>query len=106
MKQLCNFINFLDHITLINGGRQENSQYALLVHAYVFVPIAVETKYTVNTNSDGLKFLGYLGRHISQVTDDIRESALLLQSLSVHIQRYNVVAIQGTFAHTTSEDEF
>ena len=41
-----------------------------------------------------------------QVTDDIRESAFLYQRLSVLIQCYNAVAIQGTFAHTTAEDEF
>jgi len=57
-------------------------------------------------NSDGLEFLGDLGRRITQVTDDIRESAFLFQRLSVLIQRYNAVTIQGsTFAHTTSEDE-
>ena len=47
-----------------SGGRQENSQI------YVFVPIAVETMGTIN--SDGLEFLGDLGR--PQVTDDIHES--------------------------------
>jgi len=57
-------------------------------------------------NSDGLEFLGDLGRRITQVTDDIRESAFLFQRLSVLIQRYSAVAIQGTFAHTTYEDEF
>jgi len=40
------------------------------------------------------------------VTDDIRESVFLFQRLSVLIQRYNAVAIHGTFAHTTTEDEF
>ena len=59
-----------------------------------------------NNNSDGLEFLGDLGRRITQVTDDIRESAFLFQRLSVLIQRYNAVAFQGTFAHITSEDEF
>ena len=43
-------------------------------------------------NSDGLEFLGDLGRRITQVTDDIRESAFLFQRLSVLIQRYNAVA--------------
>ena len=52
-------------------------------------------------NSDGLEFLGDLGRRITQVADDIRESAFLFQRLSVLIQHYNAVAIQGTFAHTT-----
>ena len=37
----------------------------------------------------------------------IKVSAFLFQRLSaVLIQRYNAVATQGTFAHTTSEDEF
>ena len=71
---------------------------------YVLVPIAVETMGAIN--SDGLEFLGDLGGHITQVTDDICESAFLFQRLSFLIQRYNAVAIQGTFAHTTSEEEF
>ena len=74
------------------------------MQTYVIVPIAVETMGAIN--SDGLEFLGDLGRRITQLTDDIRESAFLFQRLSVLIQRYSAVAIQGTFAHTTSEDEF
>ena len=57
-------------------------------------------------NSDGLEFLGDQGRRTTQVTDDVRESAFLFQSLSVLIQRYNAVAIQSAFAHTTAEEEF
>ena len=34
-------------------------------------------------NSDGLEFLGDLGRRITQVTDDIRESAFMFQRLSI-----------------------
>ena len=83
---------------------KKTAKYALLVQTYVFVPIAVETLGAIN--SDRLEFLGDLGRRITQVTDDIRESAFLFQRLSVLIQRYNVVTIQGIIAHTTSEDEF
>ena len=83
---------------------KKTAKYALLMQTYVFVPIAVETMGAIN--SDRLEFLGDLGRRITQVTDDIRESAFLFQRLSVLIQRYNAVAIQGTFAHITSEDEF
>ena len=35
-----------------------------------------------------------------------RESAFQFQRLSVVIQRYNAVAIQGTLVHTTPEDDF
>jgi len=43
---------------------------------------------------------------MTQVTDDNREKAFLYQRLSVMIQRYNAVAILGTFANTSPEDEF
>jgi len=45
--------------------------------------------------------MGGLGRRITRITDDKGESAFLFQRLSVLILRYNAVAIQGTFAHTT-----
>jgi len=83
---------------------KKTAKYAPLVQTYVFVPIAVETMGAIN--SDGLEFLGDRRMCITQVTDDIRESAFLFQHRSVLIQRYSAVAIQGTFAHTTSEDEF
>jgi len=52
---------------------KKTAKYAPLVRTYVFVPIAVETMGAIN--SDGLEFLGDLGRRIREVTDDIRESA-------------------------------
>ena len=83
---------------------KKTAKNAPLAQTYIFVPIAVETMGAIN--SDGLEFLCDLGRCITQVTNDIRECAILFQRLSVVIQRYNGVAIQGTFAHTISEDEF
>ena len=56
-------------------------------------------------NSEGTEFLDDLGRRITQVTDDNREKAFLYQRLSTLIQRYNAVAVLGTFAHTTPEDD-
>jgi len=37
---------------------------------------------------------------ITQSTDDHHESTFLFQQLSVLLQRYNVVAVLCTFAHT------
>jgi len=56
-------------------------------------------------SKDGMDFLCELGRRMTQYTDDHRESAFLFQRLSVLIQRYNAVAVFGTFTHTTPEDE-
>ena len=44
-----------------------------------------------------MDFLSDLGRRITQSTDDHRENAFLFQRLSVLIQRYNAVAVLGTF---------
>jgi len=54
-------------------------------------------------SKDGMDFLFELGRRITQSTDDHRESAFLFQRLSVLIQRYDAVAVLGTFSftHTT-----
>ena len=41
-----------------------------------------------------------LGRRITQSTDDHRESTFLFQLQSVLIQRYNAVAVLGTFVHS------
>jgi len=56
-------------------------------------------------NKNGMDFLCGLGSRITQSTDDHRESAFLFQRLSMLIQRNNAVAVLGTFAHTTPEDE-
>ena len=56
-------------------------------------------------------YIHFVTRHFDDDDDDNdnnnnNNNNNLLQRLSVLIQRYNAVAIQGTFAHTTSEDEF
>ena len=56
-------------------------------------------------SKDGMDFLCELGRRITQITDDRSKSAFLYQRLSVSIKRYNVVAVLGTYTHTTPEDE-
>jgi len=52
-------------------------------------------------NMAGFQFLNELERRISQESGDFRESAFLFQRLSMTIQPFNTVAIQGTFAMRT-----
>jgi len=56
-------------------------------------------------NSAGLKLVSDIGRRTTQVSNDNRDSAFLFQRLLVLIQRFNSVAIRGTFAHTPTEEE-
>jgi len=74
-----------------------------LAQTYTFIPVAVETLGPVN--SVGLQFVSDFGRHITQVSSDHSESAFLFQCLSVLIQRFNAVAVHGTFAHSPTEDD-
>ena len=86
-----------------SGGGQEDSQVCLIDRG-----IFVHTDCSWNHGSYQQRrywISRRLGRRIAQVTDDNREKAFLYQRLSVLIQRYNAVAILGTFAHTTPEDE-
>ena len=84
---------------------KKTTKYAPLVQTYVFVPLPWKP-WEPSTATDLNSLATWEGAIHKSHTDDIRESAFLFQRLSVLIQRYNAVAIQGTFVHTTSDDEF
>ena len=47
-------------------------------------------------NDKGLEFIADLGRHLTQATGEPRESSFF-QRLSITIQRFNAVALSGSF---------
>ena len=74
---------------------RKSAKYASLTSTYIFLPIAVETLGTIN--SEALDFLTELGRRIAANSKDNREASFLFQRLSVLIQRFNAVAFRGSF---------
>ena len=60
-----------------------------------FVPLAFETMDPVC--SAGLAFLSSLGKNLSTVSGDARETSYLFQWLALTIQRFNAVAFRSTF---------
>jgi len=93
-------------VKVVRSGNWEKDgqvQAAGAVIHFHGLPVAVDTLWPIN--NAGLEFLSDLGKNISQVSNDHCESAFLFQRLSVLIQRFNAVAIQGTFAHTPIEDD-
>ena len=62
---------------------------------HVFVPIAFETLGPVN--AEGVEFLSELGRCISSVSGDQRETNFFLQRLSICVQCHNAIGFRGTF---------
>ena len=63
------------------------AKYSELAINYIFVPIAMESFGPIR--AEALTFLSELGRRISVVTGDMRETTFLFQRLSIAIQRFN-----------------
>jgi len=77
------------------AATRKTDKYASLAAAYIVQPIAFETMGPIN--SSGLQFLTELGRRISAVSGDKRETSFLFQRLSICIQRFNAVALSLSF---------
>jgi len=77
------------------AGRKE-MKYAELARTYLFIPIACETLGPISAKA--MDFLSDLGRRITLVTGDVRETSFLFQRISVAIQRFNSVCFRGSFS--------
>ena len=84
------------------AASRKEIKYAAL-HSYTFIPLAFETYGPINNK--GIKFVQELGRRLRTISDDPRESAFLLQRISVTLQRFSVIAFSDTFT-SASEREF
>ena len=78
------------------------AKYVCLAATHEFIPIAIETMGPINAS--GLSFLTTLGRRLSQVTDDSRETSFLFQRISICLQRYNSLSLRSTFGDFSAED--
>jgi len=67
----------------------------LLANSHVFVPVAIETAGTWNNRA--VELVQELGRQMTAVTEDTRETTYLFQRLSVALQRGNAVSFYSTF---------
>ena len=78
-----------------NTTTNNNSKYSGLEDKCVFQPIAVQSLGPLNETA--CQFLKDLGRRISAQSGDERESAFLVQRLSVVIQRFNAILLHNSF---------
>jgi len=97
------------HLTAASAGAaaekaatNKELKYSSLASSFLFMPLAFETLGPIN--SRGLQLLSDLGRRISIITGDKRETAFLLQRISVLIQRFNAISFSNTFVPTASDD--
>ena len=85
------------------AAERKVSKYAGLSASHLFVPIAIETPGPINEAEHS--FLSELGRRLSTISDDHRESLFLFQRIYILIQRFNEVAFRDTFEAETGHDE-
>ena len=71
-----------------------SSKYTALSTTHTFIPLAFETLGAWGEQAKG--FVSELGRRISAITGDVRETDYLRQRLSIAIQRGNALSIRGT----------
>ena len=77
------------------AAARKHVKYAGIASTHTFVPVAVESMGPLGQEAS--EFLTELGRRLSLITDDARETSHLFQRVSVLIQRYNAVAFRGSF---------
>jgi len=70
-------------------------KYVTLSVSHIFLPVAVETAGTWNQSA--IEPIQEIGRRITAVTDDTRETVILFQRLSIALQRRNAVTFLATF---------
>ena len=73
-------------------------KYSALDNTHIFFPVNIETSGVMNQMAVDL--VSEIGRRISSVTEDTRETTFLFQRLSVALQRGNAVSFLATFANS------
>ena len=82
---------------------QKRNKYQNLLQTHLFVPVAVETM--GSWSKESLDFVEELGRRLTVVTGDKRESTFLRQLLSIAVQRGNAAAFAGCLPEFAGEED-
>ena len=85
------------------AAEMKEQKYEALKTSYKFIPVACETMGPINAKA--LDFISDLGKRITAVTGDPRETTFLFQRISIAIQRFNSVCFQGTFIPPSDPDD-
>jgi len=80
------------------AAANKEMKYSALANIHIFFPVAIETSGVMNLLAVDL--VSEIGRRISSVTEDTRETMFLFQRLSVALQRGNAVSFLATFANS------
>ena len=79
------------------GGSGENGKVRANAITHAFVPLAFESLGAWGVHCQ--QFVSELGRRITIITGDARETSYLRQRLSIAVQKGNAIACRGTLSH-------
>jgi len=80
------------------AAADKSSEYCHLAGTRLFFPVAIETAGT--WNQIAVELVQEIGRRITLVTEDSRETVFVFQRLSIALQRGNAVSFLSTFTAT------
>jgi hypothetical protein len=84
------------------AAERKRSKYADIPPAYSFQPVAMETLGAIEPSA--VDFLNDIGRRITAISGEPRESFYLFQRISVTLQRFNAVLLHDTFVGQDDPD--
>jgi len=76
------------------AAQSKTDKYASLTSTHIFCPFAIETAGAWHETA--IEVTQEIGRRITVVTEDTRETKFLFQRLSITLQRGNAVSFQNT----------
>ena len=76
------------------AATRKEVKYADIIGRHMFEPIAVETLGVFNASA--VRLLNDLGRRISSISGDTRETSHLYKRVSVLVQRFNAVLLHDS----------
>ena len=77
----------------------KTQKYRCILQTHLFMPIAIETAGVWNSQAG--EFINELGKRITTVTGEVRETSYIFQQISVAIHRGNMLSFSGSFTTDT-----
>jgi len=85
------------------ASNRKETKYSFLPLDFIFQPVAIETLGPLNTSA--LNFLSKVGRRLTSLSGDSRETSFLFQRLSMLIQRFNSALIMDSFCFSDEDPD-
>jgi hypothetical protein len=79
------------------AASNKTAKYSELANTHIFFPVAIETGGTWNNLA--IELVQEVGRRVTVITQESRETVFLFQRMSMALQRGNAVSFQGTFTN-------